>query len=605
MCLNKEIKLSLEDYKNHIEPIIMEHQKRKDLLCIFLKKNYSANNQKEQEVYLLFYMILSFYVHVDNLLDADKNKKRNPYEPSIEHPNGASSGSPDDIPKNHQEFLQSIVEEISLPWVRARVADVLWITWERDKPKNANFAVTAYIVALEKQLTASMQEPIENERTVEYVQRILYLSNFSEDKSQHQVLVIEKLKNFLMLHKEPIILHFFCKSVSLIIDYVKRKSNCDEDLLNGLASLMDIVKERVHGSDDPYDHEELSKIYNKLGDQQEAKNCTKTRAELYEQKGLFVQDFDPMSATVAYSESLKICPGAPETNSRRSKINTKLSEASSKSLEKMQKTYFLTPDNSKSAERIKSEVSGLPFLEALERLVLYLPCPSRRELEEGVQEEKDNIFSPWFDIVNQHKISTVNDQARFESINSDNAQEDIAFYFTRNYFAALMIDLVPILEVLKWVRQEHFNINENDWSGLLQKCSLIPQKRLQSYQLGLHNWFSGKNCIALSMLIPQLENSIRFLIQTKQQDTSIFRTRQTRQEEKPFDTNLDNEIIKNLIGEDFVILLKIFLTEKNGFTLRHKVAHGLMDDSDFRSAEVEYCVLLWLKMIFLFSKMPI
>ena len=187
-------------------------------------------------------------------------------------------------------------------------------------------------------------------------------------------------------------------------------------------------------------------------------------------------------------------------------------------------------------------------------------------------------------------------------LNKD-AEENLALYFKFKVFPYFNLRLDPIINGLESIRTEHAHVTENDWYDLLEDCSFIPKDRLQSYQLGLHNWFNRKNTIALPILMPQFENSVRFLIQNGGTDTSIYREKEQRQEEQPFDSkHLDHEIIKEAFGKDIVILLKILLTKKNGFSLRHKVAHGLIDDNHFFLSEVEYFFLLLLSLVIQFSK---
>ncbi|HXH54279.1 MAG TPA: hypothetical protein VNK03_00830, partial [Gammaproteobacteria bacterium] len=105
MFFNQAIQLSIENYKNHIEPIItskfhnqllevLQEKSLKEQLCI-----------REKEIYLLFKIILSFYF--DLSLD-----RKNPSSAMVVNQQG-DSGRPSDIPENHQEFLQKIVNAIS------------------------------------------------------------------------------------------------------------------------------------------------------------------------------------------------------------------------------------------------------------------------------------------------------------------------------------------------------------------------------------------------------------------------------------------------------------------------------------------------------------
>ena len=177
----------------------------------------------------------------------------------------------------------------------------------------------------------------------------------------------------------------------------------------------------------------------------------------------------------------------------------------------------------------------------------------------------------------------------------DRAQ-NLAYYFTRRYFPVIRIIMLdPVIQGLEIIRKEYNNIKEDDWMIILQQ-SIIPQERLKSFSEGFYNWFHKNNIAALSILLPQFENLIRYLIQDSK-DTAVYRNKEKKQEEESFKNNFNNEIIENKLGQDLVFRFKVLLFADGGFNLRNNIEHGLLADEDFSNPKSDYRVLFMLKVV--------
>jgi hypothetical protein len=89
------------------------------------------------------------------------------------------------------------------------------------------------------------------------------------------------------------------------------------------------------------------------------------------------------------------------------------------------------------------------------------------------------------------------------------------------------------------------------------------------------------------LIIPQVENSIRYLLEQRGVTVSRFDD-EGIQDERPLNDILYCPEIDEIFGEDLAFDLRGLLVERHGSNLRNKVAHGLMSFDGFYSIETIY-----------------
>jgi hypothetical protein len=111
----------------------------------------------------------------------------------------------------------------------------------------------------------------------------------------------------------------------------------------------------------------------------------------------------------------------------------------------------------------------------------------------------------------------------------------------------------------------------------------IPSGREEVYFRGLKAGFESDWLICTHLLIPQLEHSIRTLIERAGKSVTSFDRRLPGiQREDDLGTLLYDEggdVLSNLFSQDILFELRVLLIDshKQGFNLRHALMHGLYD----------------------------
>lgn len=100
---------------------------------------------------------------------------------------------------------------------------------------------------------------------------------------------------------------------------------------------------------------------------------------------------------------------------------------------------------------------------------------------------------------------------------------------------------------------------------------------------GVEAYFAGDHSKAISLLVPQIENALRFLLNlVGRPPNKPKRGDQPGMTEKTLTDILEYEpIIRDRLGEDTHLYLVAFLADPRGMNIRNRMCHGLMAEEDF------------------------
>jgi hypothetical protein len=116
----------------------------------------------------------------------------------------------------------------------------------------------------------------------------------------------------------------------------------------------------------------------------------------------------------------------------------------------------------------------------------------------------------------------------------------------------------------------------------LFRSPIFKEDRRQIIQLGIEEYAKGNHMEAVHLLIPQIENAIRVLVETA--GGSILKpARGGGFHLKVLDDLLRDPLLTQVFGENAVFYFSAMLIDQRGWNLRNCVCHGLCDASEFGS----------------------
>lgn len=126
---------------------------------------------------------------------------------------------------------------------------------------------------------------------------------------------------------------------------------------------------------------------------------------------------------------------------------------------------------------------------------------------------------------------------------------------------------------------KNLGLNTKSIMDFISKSPIINSERLTIIEKGVSAYFNQDYIIAIHLLIPQIEEAIRNLIEIS--GGNVLRPKNGGYQLRTFDDLLRDEIIEASLGEDLAIYFRILFTDQRGWNLRNEVCHGIANPSKF------------------------
>lgn len=151
------------------------------------------------------------------------------------------------------------------------------------------------------------------------------------------------------------------------------------------------------------------------------------------------------------------------------------------------------------------------------------------------------------------------------------------------------------------ILKDHNVITIQDFFPLVFNNPFVPVGREFIYASGLFAGLNEDFLTSMHLLIPQLENSIRFTLTNNGIIVSGLDQHGTQNE---YDLNITLKMkeLNEIMPEDIVFDLRGLLIERYGSNLRNRMAHGLIDHDEYKfSLEIRYLWWLTLSLCYLWK----
>ena len=119
----------------------------------------------------------------------------------------------------------------------------------------------------------------------------------------------------------------------------------------------------------------------------------------------------------------------------------------------------------------------------------------------------------------------------------------------------------------------------------------VPSGHEGIFLRGIHAGFNGDFLIASHLLVPQIENSLRFVLESQGVDVSNLMSDGT-QPVKVLGALFSMNQTKEIFGDSLCFELRGCLIEKAGYDFRNRLAHGFVTERDCYSAAA--AMIWWL-----------
>jgi hypothetical protein len=280
-----------------------------------------------------------------------------------------------------------------------------------------------------------------------------------------------------------------------------------------------------------------------------------------------------------YQRALRIYKGFGIKDKRIGKVSSTLAEAQQKAVLQIYQIgnhkFQLQPDPALVFPDFDNIFQGIYWL-------VSMPLPSKKTLEGNLKNKDRGLFEQFF------KKSTIADPKGNIVAASDENADQI-------YLDGKMMREIYCKTVIAPM-YNHFSekiaVSEMEVAKMIWDSKFVPEDRLSIFVRGLFHGFCGNLIEAVQILVPQIENGLKSLLNSRGIVTrKLDREVQT---EKSLQYYLDE--LKDVLNENLLFDLDGLLNQGFGDNLRHDLAHGLCSTDRMNSYLGLYTWWLSLKM---------
>lgn len=510
-----------------------------------------------------------------------------PYGPLFVSPDGSRSMMPVDLRGEQSAVFAAIVADVRNPALRARLADVTWLN-NRKLHAMAQLAVDAYCEAVQAVLDG----------------RSVFLDG-NRSASSHdgkdmlaRACLIAKATGW----KDPEGTRLEKLISNVIRDAIDRKdhggfrNSAEIGLQFRIGDPVELAwqaetlatMEGMGGFTSRELWELAASAHQQSGNASERYRCLASAAECL----VSLADADGDQGMVAAShltEAIKALRNVPNTVERRQQLEIRLREAQASIPDQM--VMISTPVDLTELRKEACECfSDLSLSQAFATFARLAASPSPDELlDEAREQAKESLLSS---IVPK---TIVDDEGKVVSkspaLDGSEENEELALRhgIARNEEFRRQLVAYGQIDPARQVIQAEHPLEQCDFIPLVAMSHFVPADREDIYNLAFARFFGGDFISALHILVPQLENSLRYVLKLTGHEPSSIKSDMT-QENRSLSVMLkrDRDSLEKIYGQAIVFEIENLFDFDGGPAVRHQVAHGLVSGVTCHGADAIY-----------------
>jgi hypothetical protein len=589
-----EAKLTKEDFNKAKWEDVIKDCSEKDCYIYateFLKKAREAHQKGEIQNEAIF-TLLSFTSSL--ILKSDSGDTIFAI-PSYISPQDNSAL--DALKEHHINVLQEIVPEIQDAELQARIADILWVK-NRSDYRFAQLAVDAYIKSAE-----NLEDPKHWPKFVKRLERVADISRQLGKESGHFIKTMSYLELIIKKYYKTDPLYLTVKCMEIMQKFEQG------DFLNYAAIAGEVAERMEQGKDfDKAKTYWLAKSeWHRLAKDPAGMRDARIKAAETQEKFAYLHlaGKNPSYTLASYrmNQAIQALRKIEGTNDKVENLHKKLLEYQEKSLSEMASINLGPIDYSDTAIAVQNAVKGKSFHEAIFVMAFQLFNPLiydeiQNRVKKIITESPMQMFATGSLIDSAGR--TIAKSKSPMSPKSDSVEHAILCQMYKHCsefhygFSALSI----IEPARQQIYIEH-DVRVRDWLTFTRESEFVPEGREYICARALHAGFNADPLVSVHLIVPQIEHSLRYLLNRQGIITSALND-EGIQEERDINELLYIEkyrvSLEELLGKDIVFHLQGLLISRFGCNLRNRIAHGLLDDQQLYSYDILYLWWFYLRL---------
>jgi hypothetical protein len=505
-------------------------------------------------------------------------RRREPFGPLWRIDNRRSM-IPDDLARDQVEPLRDLIPDIASAGVRARLGDAIWLSL-RDVA-SARIAVAAYIA-----VARSVENPDQWLPTIEHVERAARLSKTLGHDDESFATVAAYLGELADRYRGEDLLFMTGKALELLFEFhLGDPAACVIYASTGAERALE--RHNFHLA--RYYFELMAKWQARTGNQ-EAKNAAlrelaRTYEREAEQRGAANEH---LAATHFWHRAIEAHRRVAGGGQIADGLRPRLQQAERDAVPELRQVSTEL-DLGPLVKQARLFVADQPKLDAVRRLASVCQPANVDQMRETVLEQSRQFPLQSFiggaildrdgRIVGRRPAMAPGDQAPAEEAVFARMVEQM------NLQRGVRVQ-GQIIPAFNQVAFEHA-ISWRDLADIVTHAPFVPPGREMIFAEGLHAGFNQDFIKAVHLLVPQIENSIRHMMNGRAMITTSL-DQNGIQREIDLNAILVDPRTAQILPNGVIFELRCLFTDNRGPNLRNKLAHGMLDDGAFLSADAIY-----------------
>lgn len=562
------------------------HLECRDIWCSFrsaIEECRTAGDDVGQRVYSLLYSVAYFR--------ADYEVKGNPYGSLIKFVDGSHTLCAEELTDADRLALKGTVEGISNPEFRARVADVLWVT-EKDI-KAARLAVVAFVESAQRLKCST--------HSFQHISRLNRAAQICSNKGfeAERATVLSAIEASIVecddRNKPTALCHNLMKILLAVRQGDPEKyALLSERIAADCAGKCDWHLCEMYWQLAAQWHHQAKRADDRQRCQLAAAECNICRGEA------MLAEHGSMSAAHWYGRGVEALRRAKADPERIKTVHRRFLELEKLGLKEMKhldvdldKDPEFRAREKETQERAAAFMRGLDFQTAMDRFVQVAQPTDVEALKKAYLKASEGMIAgKLFGSSVVDHAGKVADWVPPQSLSSDEMDPESLRKLLCQQASRFdwPIRVIWMIEPARMAILDEHPVSQQELLYLVVNNPFIPPGHEGIYLRGLQTGFLGDWLVAIHLLVPQIEASIRHVLQQRGVVTSTLV--EGIQQERDLNQLLWLPEVEMTFGVDMMFDLRGILIERFGHNLRNQLAHGLLPEGGFYREASAY--LWWL-----------
>lgn len=304
-----------------------------------------------------------------------------------------------------------------------------------------------------------------------------------------------------------------------------------------------------------------------------------------------------MIATHSYMKAIDMLRRVKKTKARRDELQGKLVTRQKDIYEEMGR-ISAPLDLKEPIQKVEELFSQISFCDGLFQFASLDQSPDPETLKREAQESMEaHPLSSMF-------AGSVLDSDGKVLLKQDGAspfefdEETLKFNISKHEAMRRHVTVAAYIGPARRILFSKFLLTEFDFIPLVQASPFVPLGYETIFARGFSHFFANNMVEASNLLIPQLENSLRYVLSQAGLDTSTMRSEMT-QENITFSAILGRlrADVEKIFGENLLYEIEMIFDYAGGPMIRHNMAHGLFPAGAFWGVEMIYACWLIFRLV--------